>query len=306
MKRLLTLYAMLVILLNISAQQVQKPSCGEIIHMQDFPSKFIEPRNVDIWLPEHYNSANQYAVLYMHDGQMLFDPNATWNKQSWDVDDISCKLIDKNEISDFIIVAIWSPGDKRHQNYFPQKPFERLSAVEKDSIVKQLQNAGRTKDTFHPDSDNYLNFIVTELKPFIDNNYSVYTDQGHTFMAGSSMGGLISIYAICEYPDVIGGVACLSTHWPGTFSAVNPFPDSFFQYLDKHLPDPKNHQIYFDYGDQTLDALYPPFQKKVDEMMARKGYDHDNWQSLFFEGKDHSENSWKERFEIPLLFLLGK
>jgi enterochelin esterase-like enzyme len=120
------------------------------------------------------------------------------------------------------------------------------------------------------------------------------------------MGGLISIYAICEYPDVFGGVACLSAHWLGTFEPKNPFPEAFVRYLKDKLPKPANHKIYFDHGDQTLDASYPPFQKKVDETMKLKGYSEKNWKTLVFPGLDHSEKSWRARFETPLLFLLGK
>ena len=77
-------------------------------------------------------------------------------------------------------------------------------------------------------SDAYLKFLVTELKPFIDSTFSVATDRSNTFIAGSSMGGLISMYAVCEYPAVFGGAACLSTHWPGIFTAENnPIPEAF-------------------------------------------------------------------------------
>jgi enterochelin esterase-like enzyme len=121
------------------------------------------------------------------------------------------------------------------------------------------------------------------------------------------MGGLISLYAICEYPEVFGGAACLSTHWPGTFAAENnPVPEAFIQYLNKNLPSPETHKIYFDYGDQTLDAMYPPLQKKVDKVMKAKGFTDINWETKFFPGKDHSEKSWSERFDIPVIFLLGK
>ncbi len=81
-------------------------------------------------------------------------------------------------------------------------------------------------------SDEYLKFLVKELKPFVDKNYSTYTDAPHTFMMGSSMGGLISMYAICEYPEVFGGAICMSTHWPGIFvSENNPIPLAFQNYL---------------------------------------------------------------------------
>jgi enterochelin esterase-like enzyme len=121
------------------------------------------------------------------------------------------------------------------------------------------------------------------------------------------MGGLISMYAICEYPKVFGGAACLSTHWPGIFSMErNPVPEAFVSYMKMNLPDPKSHKIYFDYGDQTLDAMYPPLQKKVDVVMQDKGFKEKNWITQYFPGKDHSEKSWNERLAIPLGFLLRK
>ena len=121
------------------------------------------------------------------------------------------------------------------------------------------------------------------------------------------MGGLISMYAICEYPDVFGGAGCLSTHWPGIFTAKNnPIPDAFMNYLRNHLPSPKKHKIYFDHGDKALDSLYPALQKRADEVMQQKGFTAKNWITKYFQGEDHSENAWRRRLEIPLLFLLKK
>ena len=105
----------------------------------------------------------------------------------------------------------------------------------------------------------------------------------------------------------MGGAACLSTHWVGTFTLDNnPIPDSFLKYMDKKLPNPKDHKIYFDCGDQTLDALYPEIQKNVDSLMIDKGYTKSNWITKYFPGENHSENSWNKRLNIPLEFLLSK
>ena len=263
---------------------------------------------MDVWLPDGYNKQQKYNVLYMHDGQMLFDSAITWNKQSWDVDDVISALLQQQKIKDVIVVAIWNGGATRHADYFPQKPFEALSQAEKDTVYSAARSNGVSVfNNYKIQSDNYLMFIVKELKPFIDKKYSVFKDRSHTFIAGSSMGGLISMYAICEYPKVFGGAACLSTHWPGIFSMKNnPVPNAFFNYLKKHLPHPKNHKIYFDYGDATLDALYPPLQQKADEVMKEKGFTAANWLTKYFPGEDHSENAWRKRFTIPLEFLLKK
>lgn len=308
MKKIVLLSFILLEIIFISkAQNPQKASAGKIEHIENFTSKFVEPRNIDIWLPENYDGKKKFAVLYMHDGQMLFDSATTWNHQSWNIDDVATKLMQTGKTHDFIVVGVWNAGKQRHANYFPQKPFESLNFVEKDSITKRLQAKGRTKDFFQPNSDNYLKFLVSELKPMIDKKYKVYTQKQHTFIAGSSMGGLISMYAICEYPSVFGGAACLSTHWVGTFSTENnPIPNAFMAYLKKHLPNPQKHKIYFDCGDETLDALYPAIQKQIDEVMKAKGFNEKNWQTQYFKGKDHSEKSWNERLDIPLIFLFGK
>jgi predicted alpha/beta superfamily hydrolase len=291
----------------LKAQELQKPIFGKIDHIEKFQSKFAEARNIDIWLPENYDGKKKFAVLYMHDGQMLFDSSATWNHKTWNVDDVSTKLLKENKVKNFIVVGIWNSGTKRHADYFPQKPFENLTRTEKDSVVNQLKKSLQTTDVFKPNSDNYLRFLVTELKPMIDKKYSVLTGPKNTFVSGSSMGGLISLYAMCEYPNVFGGIACLSTHWTGSFANENnPIPNSFLKYINEKLPSTKNHKIYFDSGDQGIDAHYPPIQEKIDSILKNKGFTTKNWTTKYFKGKDHCEKSWNERFDIPLLFLLGK
>lgn len=294
------------VFIQFSVAQV-RVSSGKVQRFENFKSKLIDARNVDVWLPDGYSNKEKYAVLYMHDGQALYDAESTWNKQAWEVDEIAGKLIAEGKTQKFIVVGIWNNNSKRHPEYFPQKPYQSLTQIQRDTITAQLQKAGRTQEVFTPYSDLYLQFLVTELKPFIDKTFATKKDQKNTFVAGSSMGGLISMYAICEYPKVFGGAACLSTHWPGTFSSENnPIPDAFVTYLKKKLPYPKNHKIYFDYGDQTLDALYPPLQQKVDVVMQEKGYSSTNWMSKFFPGENHSEEAWAKRLDVPLLFLLKK
>lgn len=281
---------------------------GKIDCIEGFQSKYVTSRNIDVWIPEGYSELKKYAVLYMHDGQMLFDPERSWNKQAWDIDDAASELFKSSEAKEFIIVGIWNEGATRHSDYFPQKPYESLSISQKDTVSAQLRRSHiPLKKSFSPQSNNYLKFIVQELKPYIDKTYSVYGDKENTVVMGSSMGGLISIYALCEYPAVFGGAACLSTHWPGTFTLENnPVPDAFLNYLNNNLPTPEQHKIYFDCGDETLDALYPDIQKRVDELMIKKGYTHNNWLTKYFPGENHSENAWAKRVKVPLLFLFSE
>lgn len=289
----------------VSSAQEIKVSSGRIERFLNFKSDYVDARNIDVWLPNGYSNKEKYAVLYMHDGQMLYDAETSWNKQVWEVDEVAGKLIAENKTRKFIVVGIWNNRLKRHPEYFPQKAYEKLTTEQKEFVSNQLLLKKKIDQTFHPVSDSYLKFIVTELKPFIDRQFSTKTDRKNTFIAGSSMGGLISMYAICEYPDVFGGAACLSTHWTGIYQLKNnPIPETFYTYLKQNLPNPKKHKIYFDYGDKTLDSLYPTLQKEVDKIMKQKGFCTKNWITKYFPGKDHSEKAWYERFHIPLEFLL--
>ena len=306
MKSLLSLFVVLIFSLSLSAQ-LPFVSSGSIKRHENFKSKFVTERNVDVWLPEDYSDDKKYAVLYMQDGQMLYDSAVTWNHQAWEVDEMMGKLLKQEKIKDVIVVGVWNGGATRHADYFPQKPYEKLTQVQKDTITAQGQRARRTTDNFKPVSDNYLKFLVIELKPFIDKTYSTLTKKENTFIMGSSMGGLISMYAICEYPKVFGSAACLSTHWLGIWSIENnPVPDAFLNYLKTHLPNPKKNKIYFDCGDQALDSLYPGIQKKVDEIMISKGFTAKNWMTKYFPGENHSEQAWGKRVDLPLIFLLKK
>jgi predicted alpha/beta superfamily hydrolase len=296
----------------VSKGQIQTPSVGKIVRHADFKSKYTTARNVDVWLPKDYSKKKKYAVIYMHDGQMLFDATITWNKQEWGVDETVQRLLDEKKIKDCIVVGVWNSNTSsnqtaRIQDYFPQKA---LNYIPKEYIetLKSLKKAdGSPAFVTEILSDNYLRFLVEELKPFIDKTYSTLPDKDNTILAGASMGGLISMYGLCEYPKVFGKAACLSTHWPGLYTNENnPIPFAFKEYMKASLPNPNDLKIYFDFGTATLDSLYEVNQIRIDSTMRSKGFTDKSWVTRKFEGDEHSEVAWRKRFEIPLLFLLGK
>jgi len=304
------MYRLYIVLLAIiyatltSAQKINVSS-GKIVRFKSFASTYVAARNVDVWLPDGYTTSKKYAVLYMHDGQMLFDSTNTWLHKEWGVDETMSKLIDERKIKDCIVVGVWNGGAERHTDYFPQKPFESLTQYQKDTLYNAHRPNKAIVFSGKVHSDNYLKFLVFELKPFIDSAFSVLKDKANTFIAGSSMGGLISMYAICEYPQVYGGAACLSTHWPGIFTNKNnPIPNAFLAYLSQHLPSPKDHKLYFDHGTETLDTFYAPYQTRANKIIKEGGYDKHHFMTKVFKGDRHDENSWAGRLAIPLLFLL--
>ncbi len=268
----------------------------------------------------------------MHDGQNLFDGNSTWNRQEWGIDEsvtahnAIARFNQKNHRdsgnsslspqSEYIVVGIWNDGLNRHSNYFPQKVYESLTAKEKVAIMEAKRQ--NQSDVFHNpiNSDDYLKFIIYELRPFINKTYNTYTDPEHTVIGGSSMGGLISMYAICEYPGVFGTAACFSTHWPGIFEMKNnPIPDAMVRYFKKNLPNPINHKFLFTHGTEGLDALYAPTQKRIDQIMTKSGYRHSmdkplkkslpaNWNTQVDVGLGHEESTWQKQFHDNVGFLL--
>ena len=269
---------------NLSQRQRQ----SEIVYHNLFPSQFVEARNIEVWLPPDYDPEKSYDVIYIHDGQNVFNDDTSYGGVSWEMDSVMTSLIQQGLIRPAIVVGIWN-SQKRFQEYMPNEPYEEIRNI-RDTIENQEEIL----------SDQYLSFIVNELKPFIDKEYSTEPAVSSTYIMGSSMGGLISLYAIMEYPLVFGGAACLSTHWPAVEGV-------FIDYLPGNLPDPATHKIYFDHGTINLDSLYQPFQSRVDSIMEASGYTIGiNWTTLVANGEDHNEDSWRKRLHQPLTFLLGE
>lgn len=271
---------------------------GRIERLANVSSKFVDARNVDVWLPDECAGGRRCPVLYLEDGQMLFDAARTWNHQSWHIDRALAQLAAAKRAPAAIAVAVWNNGRYRWSEYFPRKILERMPEPERSEyLASMLQGQVR--------SDAYLKFLVEELKPRIDARFPTLPDRSHTFAAGSSMGAVISVYAMNEYPQVFGGAAGLSVHWAGRLEPNVDIPLATFEYLRANLADPAGHRLYLDHGTSGLDAWYGPYQLFIDEIITARGYDAANFSSRVFEGAAHTEDDWARRVEIPLEFLLS-
>jgi len=260
----------------------------------DLSSKNVAARNVDVWLPPGYDAdaAVRYPVIYMHDGQNLFDPATSYGGVPWSVDEAMLRLLARGEARPAIIVGVWNSGATRFHEYMPRRAVGAEGAAAYPSMAPVP--AADLK------SDAYLKFLVEELKPFIDRTYRTRPEREHTFVMGSSMGGLISAYAVCEYPAVFGGAGCVSTHWLAGDGAM-------VDYLAAHLPRDGAHKFYFDHGTDVLDGRYEPHQARADAVLRAAGYaPGPHWLTRKFENTGHNEKSWRERVDIPLAFLLGR
>jgi len=275
-------------------------SPGTIDHYEMMESSFIRARNVDVWLPEQYGQTDSLAVLYMHDGQNLFNPESSYAGISWEVDVTLDKLIAEELIAPCLVVGIWNTPD-RTMEYTPMAPYKLLTDTDKELFSSNK----RLKDS--PRSNSYLKFIVYELKPFIDSVYKTKVGKQNTFIAGSSMGGLISLYALTEYPHVFGGAACLSTHWPLGIKEDHPgFTNAYIDYLSARDTVFNHHKLYFDHGTIALDEWYEPHQKLVDSFFGNLSLSGHQYQSMKFNGAAHNEHAWQSRFHYVAEFLVGK
>ena len=273
----------------------------DIVRHAHVESAHVTPRHVDVYLPPGYHDSDRrHRVIYAHDGQNLFNPAMSYTGIDWGIDEAVDRLLTEGVIDDAIIVGIWNTPLRRRE-YQPQFISDAVPSTTQRLIAEFIGGP--------PLSDDYLRFVVTELKPLIDATYNTRTGPEDTFMMGSSMGGLISMYGVQEYPDVFGGAACLSTHWPAVFGDGQP-PEAVLHMLDtlaERMAPVDGHRWYFDFGTTELDAVYEEFQLPVDARLRELGYkEGDTWLTRKYEGAGHAERYWRERVHVPLTFLLGK
>jgi predicted alpha/beta superfamily hydrolase len=165
---------------------------GDIRHHSDFESDWLDHnRHVLVFLPPGYNDdeTRAYPVLYLQDGQNLFDKVTAYGGVEWGVDETAQRLIEAGEIEPLIIAGIYNTGEHRIDEYTP-------------TVDPELQKGGR--------ADQYGQFIVEELKPFIDQHYRTLARPQHTGIGGSSLGGLVSLYLGLKYPQIFGKLLVMS------------------------------------------------------------------------------------------------
>lgn len=221
-------------------------------------------RKIWIYLPKNYNLLrNKYfPVLYMHDGQNLFNEQTAFAGE-WGVDECLDSLQQKLN-KDCIVVGIDNGGDKRMNEY---NPYDNK---------KYGQGEG----------DLYLDFIVQTLKLFIDSHFRTQKDRQHTFIAGSSMGGLISMYAIKKYPDVFGAAGVFSPSFWIT-------PQLYTDLQNTKWKD--THTIFFYAGKKEGDDMVPDMQY-IEELLS--GTKYFNTTELIYPLGQHKEEYWRKAFPV--------
>ncbi len=233
-------------------------------------------RRIWIYLPETYASTKKkYPVLYMHDGQNVFDAATSFSGE-WGVDETMDSL--NNEKAEMIIVAIDNGGQHRMSEYAPY-----------DFILK-----GRTDATqkITAAGDAYVDFLVQTLMPFINRNYRARKDANNTFIAGSSMGGIISFYALLKYPKKFGGAGVFSpAFW------INPE----FKNLDPQKLKRVKGKIYFFAGTQEGEAMTTDMLQVFGQMQE---HSKAKMQTVIRAEGKHNEATWRKEFPLFIKYLI--
>jgi predicted alpha/beta superfamily hydrolase len=264
---------------------------------QVLASRHVPGRVVQVWLPPGYASSREhYPVIYLHDGPNVYDEPAPFSGTSWRVHRALAKGIAERRMRPAILVAVWN-NDNRLGEYMAEAALAGALGAASEPGKDLFRGLPLKRESVAGDA--YLRFLVEEVKPWADARYRTRKGRADTFLMGSSMGGLISAYALVRYPDVFGGIAALSTSWPigGGFAA---------DWFVRHLPDPRGHRLYFDYGTGTDDGVIEPFQLRIDAAAKAAGFTVRNNRSAAWPGHKHTESAWAERVHVPLEFLLAR
>lgn len=270
----------------------QPAEWGELTVIFDFPTNLVPPRPVYVWIPP---TTGPHEILLLQDGEKVFRPRDE-KGDSWSVPQRMKELWTDEGIDPPLVVAV-SATENRAGEYMPQ---EAVTGPGAEAFI--AAHEGRI---YIPRSREYRLFLVEELLPFVVSTWGGGSGDRGVTVGGSSRGALFSIYAMAMHPDVFSGALCMSTHWPHGDGLV-------VRWLSKHLQTAgrstggkhhERHRVYFDYGDQGLDADYEPYQRAVDRMMLEKGYRPDiDWKTEYFPGDGHTERCWGRRLKTPLRF----
>ncbi|MDZ7344900.1 MAG: alpha/beta hydrolase-fold protein, partial [candidate division KSB1 bacterium] len=240
-------------------------------HRRFFSLRLANARDLIVWLPPNYDKEieRRYPVIYVHDGQNLFDPATAFAGVDWQLGKTADSLISAGKVDPMIIVGI-ANTPARLEEYSPAK--------------------GR----------DYAAFLIDEVKPFIDRTYRTLPQYQHTAVMGSSLGGLISFYLAWWHPQVFSMAGCLSATWMWENSAA-------IRMVDQESSTPPDIKIYLDHGSEGGEGRQAWIYRSMRDALLKRGFKlGKNLAYYFGVGDEHNETAWGRRIERPLIFFFGK
>lgn len=220
-------------------------------------------RDIYVYLPDGYAQSNiRYPVIYMQDGQNLFDPSRGYMGQTWRAETTLNDLIARKLITPVIVVAIDNTA-ARMDEYIPEKQ-----------------------------ADAYLDYVTHTLKPQVDQSFKTKTDRFNTAIMGSSLGGLVSLYAGVKYPETFGRIGALSPSiWWNNRSILGVYQQAAVLPL----------KVYLDSG--TDGGEEPQHVNDLARLLEQRGFQRATLYSFIQNGANHSEYFWAMRLPLALQFL---
>jgi predicted alpha/beta superfamily hydrolase len=278
MKKILSILFSLFFILTSCKKKVLKKentsttSKNVAVLKKEFVIKGLNSISHKIWLylpPNYETSTEKFPVIYMHDGQNLFDKKTSYAGE-WKIDETLNKLFKKTG-KGFIVVGIENGGERRIEEYTPY----------------QHEKYGGGKGAI------YVDFLANELKPYIDSNYRTKVNADNTAIIGSSLGGLISFYGGLKHPNVFGKIGALSTSfW---------FSDKINDFAKKN-GNQKNTKLYFLVGNKEGDTMVLDTENMANLLIDVGFLEHNIKTKIVAEGK-HNEAFWRTEFLEVITFL---
>jgi predicted alpha/beta superfamily hydrolase len=233
--------------------------------------RFPEQRLI-VYLPPHYEkqSPQRYPVLYLQDGQNIFDGETAYVRgQEWFVDETAQHLIETGEIEPLIVVAIDNSGERRIDEYTP-------------TVDESLQRGGK--------ADEYLDQLIAGIKAFIDKTFRTLTTADNTAIGGSSLGGLLALYAGLRYPEIFGKLAIMS---PSVW-----WDNEVILRRVKELGYETSQQIWLDIGTEEGSVV-----EGVRALQQQLAIRYNGLKYMEARGAGHNEKAWAERVGPMLKYL---
>lgn len=254
------------------------------LRLHEFRSRiFRNTRFVRVWLPPGYddpaNGSRQYPVLYLNDGQNLFEPQAAFNGVEWQVDETGDRLIREGTIPPMILVGIDNAGKSRMREYMPHRSLSPRTLLVQGS--------------------RYPSFLLKEVMPFVARNYRVAPGPENTGLGGSSLGALIALYTVEVWPGVIGRLLLESPSlWASNRQIIREsrrvqrWPERIF------LATGTNEVGRKDRDQSVVDDV-----RELAGILRRGGLDEQRLRLVVEDGGTHHESAWARRFPEALEFL---
>jgi predicted alpha/beta superfamily hydrolase len=249
---------------------------GQLRKYDNFRSKFLRnQRDIVVYVPPDYDQQpeRRYPVLYLHDGQNLFDAATAFNGQDWHVAQTADYAISAGLVEPLIVVGLYNTGKTRLREYTP-------------TSVPRL-GGGR--------ADRYAKFLIEEVKPVVDRDYRTRQEASQTGIGGSSLGGLVSIYLGLKFSNVFSKIAALSPSVWWNQRVILRFAQA--------APVEPRPRIWLDIGTREGPRIVDDVEKFRDVLLS-KGWQYDR--DLHYEraeGAEHNEAAWAARVGPFLKFL---